>query len=123
MRPAYRQASVVIAPLVASAGTNIKILEAMAMGKPIVSTTAGVNGLTVEGIAITDSPHAFAEAILRLFADASERLQSGANARLCVEQRYSWQSIGLIQSALYRELGAVLPDQIAERNRDRTHGS
>jgi len=38
VRPAYERASVVIAPLVASAGTNIKILEAMAMGKAIVST-------------------------------------------------------------------------------------
>ena len=123
VRPAYRQASVVIAPLVASAGTNIKILEAMAMGKAIVSTTAGVNGLTVQGVAIADNPHAFAEAILHLFAHSTERLQAGTAARLCVEQRYSWQSIGLIQSALYRELGAVLPDQIAERNRDRTHGS
>ena len=118
VRPAYRQASVIIAPLIASAGTNIKILEAMAMGKAIVSTTAGVNGLTVQGVAIADNPHAFAEAILHLFADSTERLQAGAAARLCVEQRYSWPNIGILQSALYRELGAVLPDQIAEGNSD-----
>ena len=118
VRPAYRQASVIIAPLIASAGTNIKILEAMAMGKAIVSTTAGVNGLTVQGVAIADNPHAFAEAILHFFADSTERLQAGAAARLCVEQRYSWPNIGILQSALYRELGAVLPDQIAEGNSD-----
>src|SRR5262249_41243247 len=45
VRPAYRRAAAVVAPLVASAGTNIKILEAMAMGKAIVSTPAGINGL------------------------------------------------------------------------------
>ena len=45
VRPAYERAAIVIAPLMASAGTNIKILEAMAMGKAIVSTPAGVNGL------------------------------------------------------------------------------
>src|SRR4029077_19259068 len=45
VRPAYRRAAMVVAPLVVSAGTNIKILEAMAMGKAIVSTPAGVNGL------------------------------------------------------------------------------
>ena len=45
VRPAYQRAAVVVAPLVASAGTNIKILEAMAMGKAMVSTPAGVNGL------------------------------------------------------------------------------
>ena len=44
VRPAYERATVVIAPLVASAGTNIKIMEAMAMGKAIVSTPAGING-------------------------------------------------------------------------------
>ncbi|MDQ6663092.1 MAG: glycosyltransferase, partial [Acidobacteriota bacterium] len=43
VRPAYERASLVIAPLIASAGTNIKILEAMAMGKAIVSTRAGIN--------------------------------------------------------------------------------
>jgi glycosyltransferase involved in cell wall biosynthesis len=45
VRPAYRRASIVIAPLVASAGTNVKIVEAMAMGKAIVSTDAGIHGL------------------------------------------------------------------------------
>ena len=45
VRPAYQRATVVVAPLVASAGTNIKIMEAMAMGKAIVSTPAGINGL------------------------------------------------------------------------------
>ena len=48
VRPAYERATVVIAPLVASAGTNIKILEAMAMGKAIVSTEAGINGLDLD---------------------------------------------------------------------------
>ncbi len=43
--PPMNRATLVIAPLVASAGTNIKILEAMAMGKAIVSTEAGINGL------------------------------------------------------------------------------
>ena len=45
VRPAYQRATLVVAPLVASAGTNIKVLEAMAMGKAVVSTPAGVNGL------------------------------------------------------------------------------
>ncbi|MEJ7606111.1 MAG: glycosyltransferase [Bryobacteraceae bacterium] len=45
VRPAYRKATLVIAPLLASAGTNIKVLEAMAMGKAVVSTPGGINGL------------------------------------------------------------------------------
>jgi hypothetical protein len=47
VRPAYERAAIVIAPLVVSAGTNIKIMEGMAMGKAIVSTPAGVNGLDI----------------------------------------------------------------------------
>ena len=45
VRPAYERNGIVIAPLLASAGTNIKILEAMAMARAIVSTSSGVNGL------------------------------------------------------------------------------
>ena len=48
VRPAYERNGIVIAPLLASAGTNIKILEAMAMAKAIVSTSSGVNGLDLE---------------------------------------------------------------------------
>lgn len=110
VRPAYRQAAVVIAPLVASAGTNIKILEAMAMGKAIVSTPSGVNGLQVEGVAIASSARGFAETILTLLKNGELRLSSGVQARSCVEQHYSWTGISQLQTALYRELGAVLPD-------------
>lgn len=59
VRPAYRRARIVIAPLLASAGTNIKIMEAMAMGKAIVSTSGGVNGLDLEsgnGVIVADTP-------------------------------------------------------------------
>ena len=63
VRPAYRRASVVIVPLTESAGTNIKVLEALAMGKPIVSTSVGMNGLDVPGVVVADSPLDFGNAI------------------------------------------------------------
>ncbi len=107
VRPAYRKAAVVIAPLLASAGTNIKIMEAMAMGKAIVSTPAGVNGLSfdegAEVIVARTGPE-MASAIQRLFDDPAERRRIGRNARLAVEQRYGWPAIGAKQSALYRSL-------------------
>ena len=109
VQPAYRHAAVVIAPLVASAGTNIKILEAMAMGKAIVSTPAGVNGLQVEGVKLASSPQDFADAITNLLNDLELRHNSGALARSCVERRYSWSSIAQLQTGLYRELGALSP--------------
>src|SRR6202008_1514144 len=84
VRPAYARASVVIAPLTASAGTNIKILEAMAMGKAIVSTPAGVNGLDLiprEHYLLTQTAAERAAAIEQLFANPGARTSLEANAR------------------------------------------
>ncbi len=107
VRPAYARAAVVIAPLRASAGTNIKILEAMAMGKAIVSTSAGVNGLdltTGHDFLLAETAEEFARAIESLFASPEECARLGAAARRRVERQYNWDSIALAQSALYREL-------------------
>ena len=104
VRPAYRQASVVIAPLIASAGTNIKILEAMAMGKAIVSTPAGINGLDVNGVLLAGTAQEFANRILLLLKDADLRRSLGQQARQCVEQFYSWRNIARTQTKMYRQL-------------------
>jgi glycosyltransferase involved in cell wall biosynthesis len=107
VRPAYARASVVIAPLRASAGTNIKILEAMAMGKAIVSTRAGVHGLDLEPgreFLLAESGPEMAQAIERLFASPEECARLGAAARRCVERKYNWDSIAGAQERLYREL-------------------
>jgi len=91
----------------ARAGTNIKIMEAMAMGKAVVSTPAGVNGLTFdEGneLLIARTGPEMASAIQRLFDDPAERLRIGRLARLAVEERYGWPSIGRKQSDLYQSL-------------------
>jgi glycosyltransferase involved in cell wall biosynthesis len=113
VRPAYARAAVVIAPLRASAGTNIKILEAMAMGKAIVSTAAGVHGLDVrpgEDFILAQDATEFAHAIEDLLARPEECARLGAVARRRVEQFYNWDSIARSQTDLYREL---LPDACA----------
>jgi glycosyltransferase involved in cell wall biosynthesis len=104
VRPAYERASVVIAPLVASAGTNIKILEAMAMGKAIVSTEAGINGLDLERGAdaiVADAPEDMARAIARLLNSPEERQRLERNARAKAEERYGWDAIAEEQKRLY----------------------
>ncbi len=93
VRPAYRRAAVVIAPLVASAGTNIKILEAMAMGKAIVSTAAGIHGLDFErgrDLMVEDSAPEMARALTRLLEAPEERIALEHRARLAVERIYGW---------------------------------
>ena len=104
-RPAYRRASVVIAPLLASAGTNIKIMEAMAMGRAVVSTSGGVNGLDDlrEWVSIAETGEAFAAAIVEL-EDAGVRRARERAARERVSALYGWQAIGEKQKALYQSL-------------------
>jgi GT2 family glycosyltransferase/glycosyltransferase involved in cell wall biosynthesis len=107
VRPAYRRATLVVAPLMASAGTNIKVLEAMAMGKAVVSTAAGVNGIDLtpgEDFALVRTAPEMAAAIENLLAAPAGRARIEAAARSRVERDYSWDAIARIQSSLYRAL-------------------
>jgi glycosyltransferase involved in cell wall biosynthesis len=97
----------VIAPLVASAGTNVKILEAMAMGKAIVSTEAGIHGLELErgaDVIVTESAEAMAAAITRLLDAPAERAAIESHARQTVERVYGWDAIAREQKKLYESL-------------------
>jgi glycosyltransferase involved in cell wall biosynthesis len=108
VRPAYQRATAVVAPLVASAGTNIKILEAMAMGKAIVSTPAGVNGLDLapgDDFLLANTAAEMAAHIETLFTDPPARRRIETTARGRVERDFGWDAIARRQSALYRELG------------------
>jgi glycosyltransferase involved in cell wall biosynthesis len=109
VRPAYERASIVIAPLLASAGTNIKIMEAMAMGKAIVSTPAGINGLDLDpakDLIVTETAEAMSQAIRELFEDPAKLKSIERQARRTVEG-FDWDVIGLEQKKLYEELGGV----------------
>ncbi|MFN7920954.1 MAG: glycosyltransferase [Bryobacteraceae bacterium] len=109
-RIAYRRAAVVVAPLLASAGTNIKIMEAMAMGKAIVSTPAGINGLDDlrdgHDVIVSATAPEMAEAVARLLGDAKQRHAIEREARKTVERSYGWDAIAGRQRLLYEELGA-----------------
>jgi GT2 family glycosyltransferase/glycosyltransferase involved in cell wall biosynthesis len=97
VRPAYERATFVIAPLVASAGTNIKVLEAMAMGKAVVSTAAGVNGLDIEAgqdFVLVKNAEEMRSSIERLLGDAAARQEIERAARARVERDFSWDVIG-----------------------------
>ena len=107
VRAAYRRATLVIAPLVASAGTNVKILEAMAMGKAIVSTEAGIHGLELErgaDVVVADSAEAMADAITLLLETPDERAVIEKHARETVERVYGWDAISREQKKLYESL-------------------
>jgi GT2 family glycosyltransferase/glycosyltransferase involved in cell wall biosynthesis len=119
VRPAYARAAIVIAPLVASAGTNIKILEAMAMGKAIVSTPAGINGLDLRSghdLLVTATAEGMARAIRDLFADSTLRRRLERTARRTAERDWGWDRIAERQRALYESIGGI-PLPAASRRR------
>ena len=89
-----REMSVIIAPLFSGGGMRIKVLEAMALGKPIVATTLGAGGIEHDGhVLIADDVDAFADAVARLLSDPAEAARIGANARATVARRYDGDTL------------------------------
>ena len=107
IKPYFAEATVFVVPLRIGSGTRLKILEALAMGKAIVSTSVGAEGLDLkdgEEIFIADEPIAFADAVTRLLTDPTLRRRIGENGRARVEQDYDWRSIGEKLHTLYESL-------------------
>lgn len=104
MEELAKDCSISVVPLRVGGGTRIKILHAMAMGLPVVSTSLGCEGLEgVDGehLLIRDEPQAFAEAVLALEREAALRQRLRQAGRSLVETRYDWQ-------AIYRDYEAKL---------------
>jgi glycosyltransferase involved in cell wall biosynthesis len=92
MLPEFARAGVFVVPLRIAGGTRLKILEAAAMAKPIVSTTVGAEGLDFvhcKEILLADEPNMFAGAVADLLNDAARRQELGQAARRRVEESYS----------------------------------
>jgi glycosyltransferase involved in cell wall biosynthesis len=109
MRAYFQQACVVVVPLLQGGGTRLKILDAAACGKPIVSTSLGAEGLDfVNGrdLILADSPPGFAQAVGALLADAKRRSELSQGARRAAEQ-YEWLKIGSQFRASVREFARV----------------
>lgn len=94
VRPYIARASVVIAPFVSGTGVKNKVLEAMAMGKPVVTTSIGVRGINAthgEHLCVADNPTAFINDVQELLKDEGKRERMGHQARKFVIQHHSWQ--------------------------------
>jgi glycosyltransferase involved in cell wall biosynthesis len=107
LRPLYAAAAVVAVPLEVSAGTNIKVMEAMACGRAVVSTPVGCQGLGLEDgrdALVRADPAAFAGAVCELLADPERREAIARRARRTVEERFSWNAIAAQAYESYRGL-------------------
>jgi glycosyltransferase involved in cell wall biosynthesis len=107
VRPLMQAAACHVVPLRAGGGTRLKILNSWAMGKPVVSTSIGCEGLEAAdgvNILIRDEPKAFAEAILQVLADRDLRRRLGSAGRATVERVYSWDVIGRGMTETYLDI-------------------
>jgi glycosyltransferase involved in cell wall biosynthesis len=96
IRPFVARGSVCIVPLRIGGGTRLKIFEAMAMSKAVVSTSVGAEGLPVrngENILLADTPNDFAHSVVSLLRDANQRKRLGTSARALVQEKYSWSKV------------------------------
>lgn len=104
VRPLLAAARVALAPLQTGGGTRLKILEAMALRTPVVSTTKGVEGLDAQAgvhLLVADSPRDFADAVLQLLQDDALRERLADAGYQLVRQKYNWDAVlpGLLQLA------------------------
>lgn len=98
IRPLVAEAACFVVPLRVGGGTRLKILDGWALGKAIVSTSVGCEGLNAvdgENILIRDDVEGFARAVVDVLRDKSLRTRLAAAGRRTVEKEYSWTTLGL----------------------------
>jgi glycosyltransferase involved in cell wall biosynthesis len=107
LRPHLAAAAAVVVPLRLGGGTRLKIVEGMAMGKAIVSTKLGAEGIeAVPGrdLLVADQPAAFAEAVNRLLAEPGLAARIGGSARRLATQQYAWSGAARALENFYRQI-------------------
>jgi glycosyltransferase involved in cell wall biosynthesis len=107
LRPHLAAAAAVVVPLRLGGGTRLKIVEAMAMAKAIVSTRLGAEGIEAipgRDILIEDEPLAFANEVSRLLTDPGLAARIGQSARRVAVEQYSWSEAGKALECFYRRI-------------------
>jgi polysaccharide biosynthesis protein PslH len=111
-----------VVPIQVGGGTRLKILEAMALGTPVISTSKGAEGLLVENgkdILIADEPRDFARAVIDLLGNPLERDHLSERARETVTQLYDWEKIGIVYKEYLDRLSDQNPTTLSNSNTSR----
>jgi polysaccharide biosynthesis protein PslH len=110
VRDHVQDASAFVVPLLAGGGTRLRVLEAMAMRIPIVSTRMGVEGIQCtpgQHVLVTDTPENFARQLIALLDDKGTAECLARAGRQLVEQQYSWQTIGDKLDTFYKQMAGL----------------
>ena len=94
VRPYYAWATACVVPLLVARGIQNKVLEAMAMAKPVVATSQAFEGIKAKpghDILVADEPQAFAQALIEILKDPNRQKELGQAARKIMEEKYSWE--------------------------------
>lgn len=109
VRPFFKKTKVSAVPLRSGGGTRLKIIESMAMGTPVISTSIGCEGLDVKNncnILIANEPIEFAYKIIDLLSSSKLWNRISKEGRALVEKKYDWEQITLLLQNIYHDLGA-----------------
>jgi glycosyltransferase involved in cell wall biosynthesis len=107
VRPYIDRAAVVVTPVRIGSGTRLKVLEALAMGKALVSTPLGCEGIAVEDgehVLLADNPVELAQRVVRLLDDPALAIRLGMQGRALVERSYGWRAVVDDLDALHSQL-------------------
>lgn len=120
VRPYVEGAAVYVVPLRIGGGSRLKILEALAMGRAVVSTTVGAEGLDVVAgrhVILADDPRAFAESVLQLLDDPKRCLELAIEGRRLVERQYGWDALADKLAGFIDDVAGEggLPKSLAEK--------
>ncbi len=123
IRPYLRAARVAVCPITVGAGIQTKVLEAMAMGRPVVATSRACQALSVkngEHLLIADKPDEFADAVVRLIHDDDLAGTLGRKGRAYVEQYHNWDDKARQLIDAYKKAGASM--RVATHVAGQEHG-
>jgi len=98
---------IMVVPLFSGSGVRVKIIEAMALGKTVITTSLGAEGIKCEhqkNILIADTPDEFLEAVITCFSDPELAQQIGENARLYIQENHLMEKVSMITKKYYQQL-------------------
>ena len=109
MQPWFDRAQAVLVPMRSGGGTRLKVLDGLASGRPLITTTMGAEGVAItagEDALVADGAEDFAAAVLGALADDELARRVGAAGRALAERDYDWRAIGTRCAALLEALAS-----------------